>query len=187
MKGKLIKLIIQIITICVALFTPFVAAACAYYFSVSRKHKLENEEAAYLNYYGPLLTLLTHYKLDSIWYGVTRSYVYAHKHWPDISVDNRIQNLVRENIKYLPKKAGTEIYDFLMGSDELFYIGNDGYKNYESNAIAASNAFDLILIESLTEASKLSKKLGYPDIAAELLHEFQKSFVSRPDNRHEIH
>lgn len=118
----------QIATIVTALVTPFVAAACAYYFSVSRKHKLENREAAYANYYGPLLTLLTRYKLSSIWYGVTRSFVYAHKYWPQISIDNNIQDLVRKNIKYLPETVGPYVHDFLMSGDELFYLGNDDYE-----------------------------------------------------------
>lgn len=177
----------QIATIVTALVTPFVAAACAYYFSVSRKHKLENREAAYANYYGPLLTLLTRYKLSSIWYGVTRSFVYAHKYWPQISIDNNIQDLVRKNIKYLPETVGPYVHDFLMSGDELFYLGNDDYEKYEDNAIAASDAFDLIIKESLKEASRLSKKLGYPDISTELLNEFQKSFVERPTDRHQIH
>lgn len=189
MKGKLIKLIIQIITICVALFTPFIAAACAYYFSVSRKHKLENEEAAYKNYYAPLMEILTHYQISNIWYGVAiggfkqASFQTNGK----FKVDNRLQDLIRKNIVYVPKTIGTSLHQFLMSSDDFFYREEPGYEKYEHNAVLASNAFDLIITESLKEASKLAKKLGYPDIAAELLHEFQKSFVNHPDNRHKLH
>lgn len=180
---------IQIITICVALFTPFVAAACAYYFSVSRKHKLENEEAAYKNFYAPLMGILTQYQISNIWYGMAvGGFKQAEfRTIGKIKADNRLQNLIRKNIVYVPKTIGTSIHHFLMSSDDFFYREEKGYEKYEHNAILASNAFDLIITESLKEASRLSKKLGYPDIAVELLHEFQKSFVNHPDNRHKLH
>ena len=177
---------IQILTVIIAALSPFLAAACAYYFSVSKKHRLENQEAAYTNYYGPLLSLLIHYKLSSVWYGILRHSIFAHQTWPDIPIDNSIQNLIRQNIKYLPKETGPTIHKLLMTSDELFYLQGEGYERYEKHAIDASESFDFIIIESLKEASRLSKKLGYPDIAISLLNEFQKSLTSRPYDRHKV-
>lgn len=180
---------IQIITILVAFFTPFVAAACAYYFSVSKKHQLENQEEAYKHYYAPLMGLLTHYQLSAISYGIavgaSKQAYFQTK--GQIKVDNRLRDLIRNNIAYVPKTLGSKLHQFLMSSDDFFYQEGRDYKNYEHSAILASESFDLIIIESLKEASALSRKLGYPDIAKELLNEFQKSFAVKPTSRHLVH
>ena len=180
---------IQIITILVAFFTPFLAAACAYYFSVSKKHQLENQEEAYKNYYAPLMGLLTHYQLSIISYGrsVGASKKGSFQFKGRVNVDNRLHVLLRNNIAYVPKTIGPKLHQFLMSSDDFFYREGEDYKKYEHYAILASESFDLIIIESLKEASILSGRLGYPDIAAELLSEFLKSFVAMPTNRHLVH
>lgn len=180
---------IQIITILVAFFTPFLAAACAYYFSVSKKHKLENQEEAYKKYYAPLMEILTHYQLSLITYGIAvGAYKQAHFHTKgEIKYNDSLHRLIRNNIAYVPKTLGPKLYQFLMSNDNFFYEEGENYKRYENSAILASEAFDLIIIESLKEASKLSKKLGHPDIASELLEEFQKSLSAKPNNRHMTH
>ncbi|API72627.1 MULTISPECIES: hypothetical protein [Leuconostoc] len=180
---------IQMITILVAFFTPFLAAACAYYFSVSKKHQLENQEEAYKNYYAPLMGLLTHYQLSAISYGIAvgASKQGSFQFKGRVKVDNRLRDLVRNNIAYVPKTIGSKLHQFLMSSDDFFYQEGEDYKDYEHYAMLASESFDLIIIESLKEASVLSRKLGYPDVAEELLSEFLKSFVAKPTNRHLVH
>ncbi|WP_144242035.1 hypothetical protein [Weissella ceti] len=145
---------------------------------------MENKEAAYTNYYGPLLEFLSHYQLRLIHYGILRASISAQNEHPDIHIDTRSQDLVRENMKYLPSNTGAKIHTLVMSSDMLFYQRGDDFERYETNARNASDSFDFIIIESLKEADKLAKTLGYPRIAKKLLSEFEKSLEKYPENRH---
>ncbi len=129
-------------------------------------HVLENEEKSYQNYYVPLIKWLYRHNDEYINYYWCIAVSRLH-----IKQNDFLNDHLKQHIELAPTDAVIHFNSYMVKSSGAEFFYKDQVKNaqYEKNAIEASEKFDLIIKSSLKEASKLAKKLGYPDIAAPLL------------------
>ena len=139
-------------------------------------HVLENEEKAYQKYHIPLIKWLYRHNDEFInYYGcvaVTRLH---------IGQKDFLNEHLKQNIELAPSNAVVHFNAYMVKSSgaEFFYKDQTKNARYEHNAIEASEKFDLIIKYSLIEASRLARKLGYPDIAEPLLKSFYDGIASQ--------
>lgn len=168
-----------------------VVAVVSYIFGTRsnvKLHKLQNDEKRYEQFYSKLIVMMTHWKIDDInYYRVVGAWKFLDAWKKQPQHKSEFFLLIQNNIQYLPETIGKEAYQFLRnsGNDDFFYDQNDKTgPNYEHFAKTASNEFDKIIPACLIEAARLSKELGYPDIASPFLQEFETSLAKHPDKRY---
>lgn len=142
--------------------------------SEKSKYRQLTLEKTYLNYYVPLMKFLATVNKESMtFYWMVAAWYLG----PESSKSNAklLSNLLRTNIELLPPKIVMKISKFsgAVSGTEMFFGEGEYRENYRHNLIEGSELFDEIIIESLKEASTISKKLGYPNIAKPLLESFQ--------------
>lgn len=91
-----------------------------------------------------------------------------------------LQNHLGNNLEFALPSVAEKYAHYLESTSgaEFFYSNINDRKNYERYAQEASDLFDQIIIESLLESSRLSKKLKYPDISTPILELFLKGVNS---------
>ena len=142
--------------------------------SVKSNYQLETKDKAYSEFYIPLMKKLTsanknsmtYYTYIAIWYGAPEGFK---------KNKDEFSQLLRTNLEYLPPKIIKLVPEYMTAtSGAQLFFGDEGYReNYRAVLIEASNLFDKIIKISLKEASKISKELGYPDIALPILELFE--------------
>lgn len=132
-------------------------------------------DKSYQSYYIPLIKFLisaneenlTYYWLIASWYSAPQ---------PVRKTTDTLNILLSQNLEFLPPKIVSLIpkYKVTTSGAQLFF-GEQGYReNYRHNLVEASDLFDKIIETSLKEASLISNKLGYPNIAKPILESFEK-------------
>lgn len=141
--------------------------------SESRKYQLETTDAAYNNYYIPLMKILVSANESNLTYYWFIAVLYSAPE-PVKSSSDFLKQLLNTNLQYLPSQLIKKIPKYNVAtSGAQLYFGDDGYReNYRHNLITASDLFDEIIEISLREASLTAKRLGYPDIAKPILESF---------------
>lgn len=135
--------------------------------------QLETKDKAYKNYYIPLMKLLisqnknslTYYWIVAAWYNAPE---------PLKKSTDPLKILLTTNLELLPPNIVKIVPEYSVATSgaALFFGDNEYRENYRQNLQESSDFFDEIIKKSLTEASRLSKQLGYPDIAKPILGSF---------------
>lgn len=143
--------------------------------SVKNNYQLETKDKAYSELYVPLMRILissskdsmTYYWYVAIWYGAPTGFK---------KKGDDILSLLRSNLEFLPPKIINLLpeYSGATSGAQMFFSENGYRENYRAQLIKASDLFDKIIKISLQEAKSISKELGYPDIASEILKSFEE-------------
>lgn len=140
-------------------------------------HKYANAEKTYSTFYIPLIKWLAPTNQDAMSYFWKISMI---RLGPTKQPDWLKAHLTR-NLEFALPSVVSKYQDYMVktGGAEFFYNPEGFRENYRQNAIEASKLFDLIITESLKEASTLSEKLGYPNTAKPILEIFEKGIENQ--------
>lgn len=135
--------------------------------------QLGTKEKAYKNYYVPLMKLLisqnksslTYFWIVATWYNAPGQLK---------KTTDPLQALLNNNLELLPPNIVKIVPEYSVATSgaTMFFGDNEYRENYRHNLQESSDFFDEIVKKSLIEASRLSKTLGYPDIAKPILESF---------------
>lgn len=147
------------------------------------KNQISIQEKTYNEYHIPLIQWLLQHNKDSWNYARLIAMPNIMQKEPDFILSH-----ISKNISYAPSKAVelySDYFDLFM-SDNYYSFSSASFDNpkVEKEVILKSDIFDQIIIESLKEASILSNKLGYPDIARPVLDNFSLNVHASKGNRH---
>ena len=153
--------------------------------SDKNKQLVKTDEENYLKFHVPLIKQLASFNPNSRTFFDVIVVVRMNNLGGDLILDHFINN-----IQFVPGTSVNLVFDYFKVCEDLsFYDTNSKmYQNFEHEKamIEASTLYDQIVLNTLQESSKLSKKLGYPDIATPILESFLNELNADESNRRHL-
>jgi hypothetical protein len=178
---ELLRIVVPAI---VSVLTVSVTLAFSKY-SDKNKQLVKTDEENYLTFHVPLIKRLASFNPDSRAFFDVIIVVRMNNLGGDLILDHFITN-----IQFVPETTIDLVFEYfkVCGDLSFYNIDSNMYQNseYEKIMIEASTLYDQIILNTLKESSKLSKKLGYPDISTPILESFLNELNADESNRRHL-
>lgn len=153
--------------------------------SDKNKQFVKTDEENYLKFHVPLIKRLASFNPNSRAFFDVIVVVRMNNLDGDLVLDHFITN-----IQFVPETTIDLVFEYFKACGDLsFYsIDSNMYQNseHEKIMIEASNLYDQIILNTLKESTRLSNRLGYPDIATPILESFLSELNADEANRRHL-